>query len=128
MEKTCKHCGATYRVTSFELDAGSCEVCYAANEMQGFVGLTAANISIHGGYLFLAGLLLDTGTLSTPLGAYSLTVILWLGLRGIIAQFRGWPDCTTDRRIALSFLPIYGPFCFTMFFYLGQRIRYGPVL
>ena len=74
---------------------------------------------------FLLRMLLDGGEISTPGGIYCLTVIHYLAIRFVIAQFRGYPILSKNQALAFFLLPIYGlPLAITLF-NLANHIRWG---
>lgn len=115
------------------MDRGVCSACpapWAAATPEGTRAVWKNVVRLHVAgtaicLLWLSLLLCDTSALSVPLMVYSGTVLAYLGVRSVIASFKGYPVLTATQKWALLLLPFYGVPAVFVLFYLAQAVRHG---
>ena len=80
-------------------------------------------VSVHIFYAILSPMLLDGGEVSTPVGLYSLAVVIYFAVRLTLARSRGCPALSRLQNIMLLLLPLYGPVAVVALCFLVRLLR-----
>ena len=134
MKRTCPVCGAEYEVPSLRFDSGFCaqhkpsffsKAIWLHPSPAGTRALWQLLVSVHIFYAILFSMLIDGGEISTPVGVYSLAIVIYFAVRLTLARSRGCPILSRLQTVMLLLLPLYGPAAAAALCLLVRLLREG---